>query len=73
MLALAVSCKNEETMEEPPNVVLFLLDNYGYGDISFEGNTQIKPLHIDRIAKMWGYIQACTSISTAGPFSTISW
>lgn len=34
-----------------PNVVLFLADDYGYGDISFEGNTQIQTPNIDRIAR----------------------
>lgn len=34
-----------------PNIILFLIDDFGYGDISFEGNTQIKTPNIDRIAK----------------------
>lgn len=34
-----------------PNVILFLIDDFGYGDISFEGNTQIKTPNIDRIAQ----------------------
>lgn len=34
-----------------PNVVLILIDDYGYGDISFEGNTQVSTPNIDRIAK----------------------
>lgn len=33
-----------------PNVVLILVDDYGYGDISFEGNTQVATPNIDRIA-----------------------
>jgi arylsulfatase A-like enzyme len=33
-----------------PNVILFLIDDFGYGDISFEGNTQIQTPNIDRIA-----------------------
>ncbi len=35
---------------EKPNVILFLIDDYGYGDISAEGNTQVKTPNIDRIA-----------------------
>lgn len=35
----------------PPNVVLILVDDYGYGDISFEGNTQMATPHIDRLAE----------------------
>ena len=34
-----------------PNVVLILVDDYGYADISHEGNTQIQTPNIDRIAK----------------------
>ena len=33
-----------------PNVVLFLVDDYGYGDIGFEGNQQVATPHIDRLA-----------------------
>ena len=44
------SCQNEK-IDEKPNVILFLIDDYGYADISFEGNTQIQTPGIDRIAK----------------------
>ena len=40
-----------ETDPEKPNIVLFLIDDYGYADISYEGNTQIQTPGIDRIAK----------------------
>ena len=43
-------CKNEADPEKP-NIVLFLIDDYGYADISYEGNTQIQTPAIDRIAK----------------------
>ena len=36
---------------ERPNVLLFLIDDFGYGEISFEGNNQIKTPNIDRIAQ----------------------
>ncbi|WKN44981.1 sulfatase-like hydrolase/transferase [Tunicatimonas pelagia] len=35
----------------PPNVVLFLADDLGYGDISFEGNQALETPGIDRIAR----------------------
>jgi len=36
---------------ERPNVVLFLVDDYGYGDIGFEGNEKVSTPHIDRLAR----------------------
>ena len=54
LLASAVSAslagKAAQT-DTRPNVVLFLIDDYGYGDIGFEGNTQIATPNIDRIAQ----------------------
>jgi arylsulfatase A-like enzyme len=35
----------------PPNVVVFLADDAGWGDYSFSGNTQVATPHIDSIAK----------------------
>lgn len=50
-LLLVAGCRNDSgSQREKPNVVLFFIDDYGYGDISFEGNTQIKTPNIDRIA-----------------------
>ncbi len=45
-----LSCQPDNS-EEKPNVILFLIDDYGYADISFEGNTQIQTPGIDRIAE----------------------
>ena len=45
------SCDIPSPKNEQPNVILFLIDDYGYGDISFEGNTQIQTPNIDRIAQ----------------------
>jgi len=44
------SCQAEKT-DKKPNVILFLIDDFGYADISFEGNTQIQTPSIDRIAE----------------------
>lgn len=49
-----LACGNPESPRQaatPPNVVLFLIDDFGYGDISFEGNTQIRTPNMDRIAQ----------------------
>ncbi len=45
-----LQCQSEAGPERP-NIVLFLIDDFGYADISFEGNTQIQTPGIDRIAE----------------------
>jgi len=47
---LFLGCSENNNKNEKPNVVLFLIDDFGYGDISFEGNTVVKTPGIDRIA-----------------------
>ncbi len=36
--------------QRPPNVVLFLADDQGWGDLSINGNANIETLHIDGLA-----------------------
>lgn len=51
LLVLCISCTGSQDHEKSkPNVILFLIDDFGYADIGFEGNTQIKTPGIDRIA-----------------------
>ena len=35
----------------PPNVVIFLADDQGWGDLGFNGNTNIATPHIDSLAR----------------------
>lgn len=39
----------EEARADPPNVILFLVDDMGYGDIAAHGNPIIKTPHFDRL------------------------
>jgi arylsulfatase A-like enzyme len=46
-----ISCQMEEENLPPPNIIVVLADDLGYGDISsFDKNNKIKTPHIDRIA-----------------------
>ncbi|MFI4875111.1 MAG: sulfatase-like hydrolase/transferase, partial [Blastopirellula sp. JB062] len=47
--------------ERPPNVVVFLADDQGWGDLSIHGNANLATPHIDSIAKQgasfdWFYV-----------------
>ena len=47
-----LSCRHDgEINRGKPNFIVFLIDDFGYADISYEGNTQIKTPAIDRIAE----------------------
>ncbi len=46
-----ISHDRDDAKGVKPNVILFLIDDFGYGDISFEGNSQIQTPNIDRIAR----------------------
>jgi arylsulfatase A len=55
-VGLLLGCQNnsDEVAESPksdkPNIVIFLADDLGFGDLSCYGNTIIKTPHIDKFA-----------------------
>jgi arylsulfatase A-like enzyme len=52
VILLAVICCRVASAEvQPPNVVIFLADDAGWGDYSHSGNTQVRTPNIDSIAR----------------------
>ncbi|MEQ9289457.1 MAG: arylsulfatase [Cyclobacteriaceae bacterium] len=49
LLLMAVSCSQVNT--PPPNVVIVLTDDQGWGDLGFNGNTNISTPNIDKMAR----------------------
>ncbi|HSH94939.1 MAG TPA: sulfatase-like hydrolase/transferase, partial [Roseimicrobium sp.] len=47
---IALSLENASAASERPNVILVLIDDMGWGDLSCFGNTQAKTPNIDRLA-----------------------
>ncbi|MEM9528313.1 MAG: sulfatase-like hydrolase/transferase, partial [Bacteroidota bacterium] len=51
LVVLLTGCSNsEDTAARPPNLVLILVDDLGYGDVGFNGCKDIPTPHIDRLA-----------------------
>ena len=47
-----VSCDapEEQAEKQPPNIIMILTDDQGWGDLSMNGNTQLATPHIDQLA-----------------------
>jgi len=48
---LAVSCPRADGSARPPNVLLVVTDDQGYGDLGFHGNRQIRTPRLDGLAR----------------------
>lgn len=51
-LAVAIlSCQQEYGKNQPPNIIVILADDLGYGDLScYQPNSKVKTVHLDRMA-----------------------
>lgn len=54
-LLLAVSCSPIAT--PPPNIVIILTDDQGWGDVGFNGNTNISTPNIDKMAREGAFFE----------------
>jgi len=48
---LLVGCVSEKKEKRPPNIIYFLADDLGYGDLGVYGQSKIKTPHIDALAE----------------------
>jgi len=75
LLVLAPACQPTVERPAPPNVVVIVADDLGYGDISANGSKTIHTPHIDELAEMGvrltdGYVSAAVCSPTrAGLFT----
>lgn len=44
------NCDSTVIQSNPPNIILFLIDDLGYGDLGCYGNSMVSTPHIDRLA-----------------------
>lgn len=52
LLALIIlSCSTKNTDPKPPNIVIILSDDQGWGDLSMNGNTNLSTPNIDKLAE----------------------
>ncbi|MBT6004272.1 MAG: sulfatase-like hydrolase/transferase, partial [Prolixibacteraceae bacterium] len=53
MLNFVLGCQTNKStkVEKPPNLIIILTDDQGYGDVGFNGCTDIPTPNIDRIAE----------------------
>lgn len=49
--SLALSTRNSFSENRPPNVVMILTDDQGWGDLSVSGNSNLQTPHIDQLAE----------------------
>ena len=50
-ISLFANCENEGNSVQKPNIIIFIADDLGYGDLGCFGNTTLKTPNIDSLAR----------------------
>src|SRR5688572_20901384 len=51
LASLIISASHQAQAQRPPNVVLVMMDDLGYGDLGSYGATDVRTPNIDRLAR----------------------
>ena len=51
LVAMLAALPARAAAARPPNVILILMDDMGWRDVGFMGNTFVETPHLDRLAK----------------------
>jgi arylsulfatase A len=50
-MMILLLCASTIAQQQPPNIILILADDLGYGDVGYQGQTKIQTPNIDRMAR----------------------
>ena len=51
MTVVSTGCQKQEVNSKPPNVILVITDDQGYGDMGYHGNPNVKTPTLDAFAR----------------------
>ena len=57
LFGLQISCQSFKESKLPPNIILILTDDQGWGDLSFNGNLDLSTPNIDKLAKTGAFFE----------------
>lgn len=71
----AASCAQQKTVQRPPNVIIILADDLGYGDLACYGASNVQTPHVDAVARegvRFTNAYATASVSTPSRYSLLT-